>query len=65
MVYPPESRSLKNTERNLLPSHLTGVLCRPQCPSAGALPEWYPVLIQIAALQNWSLSYTINICIIV
>lgn len=39
MVYPPESRSLKNTERNLLPSHLTGVLCRPQCPSAGALPN--------------------------
>lgn len=39
MVHPSESHTLKNTERNLLPSRLPEALCRPQCLSCRCTPN--------------------------
>lgn len=54
MVHPSESHTLKTTERNLLPSGLPEVLCRPQRLWCRCTPNTVscPFLIQIAALKN-------------
>lgn len=67
MAHPSESRVLKHMGRNLLPSRVPVVLCRSQSLELRCTPNMVscPFLILIAAFLKWSLSYTINIHIII